>query len=207
MVRISINSVVVRFEQNNSTTVAFRGADGLKHPSTFSASPNIDFSVSFRPLFMNNDRILISSSAYLETRYYTHGISPFLEVSIIGSLDTSSNNYTCVYTTRSGQTHYSELSQSKYPVERMEHYRSITCPVQLLASEDSTWNDPIRVTIELNGELGNWATVLSPPNSPFPPVYDFNEYEDITKGTIGICIPPIHGSIPKDAVDGFFSTV
>jgi hypothetical protein len=172
-----------------------------------SVSSNIlrlPWTTNFQPIL----NILLSSTAYLEGRYYTHGIGPYLEISIIGALD-EQQHYICIYTTKSGAVHYTKLSQSHFPVERMETNRLATCPVQLLSSE-ATWDEPVRVTIALNSSrslAGVWANVISSRESPFPPIYDFKTYENISDGSIGICIPPIHGEIPKDFVDGFFSTV
>jgi hypothetical protein len=57
-----------------------------------------------------------------------------------------------------------------------------------------------------NISLPIWASVISPPHSPFPPLFNFTAYEDTSAGSLSICVPPIRGDIPVEAVKGFLDT-
>jgi hypothetical protein len=155
-----------------------------------------------------DSNIFLSSSAFLETRFFTHAKGPHLLLLIIGTLRNST--YNCIYTTRTGRILYSQITQSPFPTDTSTS-SILTCVIEFL-SPARTWDAPVRVTIgeanqtlvEINDPV--WARITIPPESPFPPLIDFNTYENVTAGSMGMCIPPMRGIFPVEAITGFLET-
>jgi hypothetical protein len=187
----------------------YKIADWISH----NQSTNVPNSVEYThvPYLNQGNGIKLhqSSAAFLETRLWNHNQAPSIISTVLGK---SAESLQCIYKTVSGKTIYSPISTTPFPTDE-EQGDIYSCNVTL--SIDKGWDEPVSVLIALISQtLGSieasfdpiWSNVTVPIESPFPPLVDFETYQNLSLGKLAVCVPPVHGSVPTHAIESFIQT-